>query len=135
MEIKKIDFESSDFKKVMKDSPKELILFNEKADYYCCLEGGKIVSICGIIKYRKGYRIVTLFTYKEFRKTGIMTNLIMHIMNEYVSDNYYANANENSYKIFESLGFEHKSSKKFKNFTRKVMVFEKENYELQKRSC
>jgi len=122
MKIRKIDYNSHEFKKVMKDSPTGLIIFNEKADYYCTHKDNEIISICGIVKYKKGYKIVTLFTYEEYRKKHIMAGMIEHLISKYGANYYYANANENSFRIFKRLGFEEKSFTQFKFFNRRVMI-------------
>lgn len=122
MEIKKIDFNSQEFKKVIKDAPKKLVLFNKKADYYCTSIDGAIVSICGIAKDRAGYKIVTSFTYEGYRGRRLMSKMIKYIIEKHKSDVYYTNANENSNRIFGNLGFKKIYTKKFKNFTRTAMI-------------
>ena len=122
MRIKKIDFNSEEFRKVMKDAPKKLILFNEKADYYCALIDGEIASICGIVKDRTGYKIVTSFTYEKYRGSHVMYKIVKYILSKYKSDVYYVNSNEKSTRIFERIGFKGVYTKRFKNFKRIAMI-------------
>lgn len=122
MEIKKIDFNSTEFKRVIKDAPKKLVLFNEKAEYYCTRVDGEIASICGIAKDRGGCKIVTCFTYEKYRGRHIMYKMVNHVIAKHRSDIYYVNSNENSTRIFEKIGFERIYTKQFKNFKRIAMV-------------
>jgi hypothetical protein len=124
--IKKIRFNTKQFERIKKNAPKDIIIFNCNATYYALYNNKEIVSICGIIKYKLGFKIVSCFTYPRHRKKGHMYNLVKFLMKKYNSNYYYANANENSFKIFKNLGFAQYEFKQFKNFTRRVMIYNKQ---------
>lgn len=128
MDINRIEFDTIEFKKIIKDAPTDIIIFNRKADYYCLKIDGKIVSISGVIKHKNGYKIISCFTYPEFRNNHYSSKLINHIINFYKADYYYCNANENSYHVFERFGFCQISFTQYKNFTRRVMILDRCNH-------
>jgi RimJ/RimL family protein N-acetyltransferase len=122
MKVEKISYNSKEFQKVKKDAPKNIIIFNEKAIYYCLRIDNKIVSICGAIKYKEGIKLISWFTYLEYRNKGYMLSLLLYVIEKYKGLKTYAMCNENSFKIAEKLGFQQVYFYRFKNFTRRVMI-------------
>lgn len=123
MEIKRIDFNSPEFKEVMKATSKKITIFNEKADYYCACDNGTIMGICGVVKYKNGYKFNSLFMHEKYRKKHIMTKMVKHLIGKYGKATYYTQAIETSVGLFKRLGFEQTSDPiKFKYFTRTSMI-------------
>jgi len=122
MKIELIDFNSKEFTDIIKVSPKNIIIFNNKADYYCYRVGSKITSICGVLNYKNKHKIISCFTLPEYRKNGYMKEIIGYVLNIYKYNELITHANESSYRIFKALGFREISFTKYKNFTRRVMI-------------
>lgn len=132
MEIKRIDYNSDKFRNIIKDAPTDIIIFNKNAEYYCIVINDDIVSICGILTYKNKHKIISLFTYPKYRNNGYMLILLKNIISKCKHDNFITHANENSYKLFRVLGFIQIDFRQFKNFTRRTMIFKREDETIKK---
>lgn len=103
---------------------KEQVSLNPKGKFYGYYIKDKIAGTISINETKNNIRVKGFYVLKSFRKTGIGTELLKHVLHN--NKEFSAYATERSYKIFKQERFETVSFNKNNNvrFMRRDTIWE-----------